>query len=282
MKLHGALDVAGLSDIGLQRKHNEDALDYDASAGIMVLADGMGGHLAGEVASEIAVLSILAELKYTLKKKLRLFNVKDTQPKNFAAEKIKLAVENTNALIYNISQTQPRFTGMGTTLLLSVFTNNQVFVGHIGDSRMYRFRAQSLHQLTEDHSIVQAQINAGWMTLEEAKLSASKNLVTRALGLGEEVELTLNSFEVEAGDIYLLCSDGLTDVVNDTAIAEIISQPESTKSLAESLIHLANAKGGRDNVSVILVKVKALLVEAQKKRFKNLLNNIHGFLRAHF
>lgn len=276
MKLHGAIDVAGLSDIGLQRKHNEDAFDFDASAGIMVLADGMGGHQAGEVASEIAVLSMLADLQFHFKKKFQFFSraKKEAEP-----HIIHKAVHRTNALIYNISQTQPRFTGMGTTLLVSVFSKNKVFVGHIGDSRFYRFRRQQLELLTEDHSIVQAQINCGWMTPEQAKVSSSKNLVTRALGLGEEVELTLNSFEVEVGDIYLLCSDGLTDFVSHHEIAFALNQRVNLQTMAESLIQQTLQQGGKDNISVILVRVKKLLVEKDRQFFQRGIKKLQEFIK---
>jgi len=276
MKLHGAIDVAGLSDIGLQRKHNEDALDFDASAGIMVLADGMGGHQAGEVASEIAVLSILADLQFHFKKKFQFIN---RQKKETETQVIYKAVHRTNSLIYNISQTQPRFTGMGTTLLLSVFSKNKVFVGHVGDSRLYRLRNQQFDLLTEDHSIVQAQINCGWMTPEQAKISSSKNLVTRALGLGEEVELTLNSFEVEVDDLYLLCSDGLTDFVADHDVAFILNQPENLQTMAKNLIQLTLKQGGKDNISVILVRVKKLFVTKERQFFQQLLKKLQYFMK---
>ncbi len=261
MKLHRALDVAGLSDIGLQRRQNEDAIDFDASLGVMVLADGMGGHKAGEVASEIAVLSTLADLKFQLKKKFYFLSQFLKQSESHI---IHQAVNRSNALIYNISQTKPQFSGMGTTLLVTVFSKKKLFVGHVGDSRLYRFRQQQLQQLTEDHSFVQAQINAGWMTLEDAKIAANKNLVTRALGLGEEVELSLNVFDIETEDIYLLCSDGLSDVLVDDEIALVLNQEKNLQKIAEDLIHSTLAQGGKDNVSVILVRVKKHFFEKEK------------------
>lgn len=266
MKIFCGLDVVGLSDVGLHRTRNEDAIDFDPSRGIMVLADGMGGHQAGDVASELAVLSILADLKYTLKNSVKLKSAFTKKPQqsfvdnaptqSYEAQKIISAVNSANRLIYQVAQNQPSFSGMGTTLLLSVFAKNKVYVGHVGDSRMYRYRRKMLEQLTEDHSIVQAQINAGWLSPEYAKISTSKNLVTRALGIDEEVALTLNSFDVAAGDKYLLCSDGLTDVAQDAEILAILNQAKKIDTLAQELIALANAKGGKDNISVILVEVK--------------------------
>lgn len=277
MNFFRSLDVAGLSDIGRYRTRNEDAIDFDAARGIMVLADGMGGHQAGEVASELAVLSILADLKYTLRKRLRLKHAfvkkpralktlsEEHQSASYEAQTIVSAVNSANTLIYQVSQTQPSFSGMGTTLLLSVFTKSKVYVGHVGDSRLYRYRRHALEQLTEDHSIVQAQINAGWLPPEYAKISVNKNLVTRALGIDEEVALTLNSFDVAAGDKYLLCSDGLTDVAQDAEILAILSKPNKIEIQVLELIALANAKGGKDNISVILVEVKNRLFSRVKR-----------------
>lgn len=278
MNFFRSLDVAGLSDIGRHRTRNEDAIDFDARRGIMVLADGMGGHQAGEIASELAVLSILADLKYSLRKRVRLkaalFN-KATANKSFLeenplttsyeAQKIERAVHSANSLIFQVSQNHPHFSGMGTTLLLSVFTKGKVYVGHLGDSRLYRCRRHTLEQLTEDHSIVQAQINAGWLPPEYAKISVNKNLVTRALGIDEEVALTLNSFDVATGDKYLLCSDGLSDVVQDAEILAVLSQPKKTEVLAHELVAMANAKGGKDNISVILVEVRNRLFNRDKR-----------------
>lgn len=267
MRFFRSLDVVGLTDVGRHRTRNEDAIDFDASRGIMVLADGMGGHQAGDVASELAVLSILADLKYTLKKRFRFkrmlverfkpnpIQIKK-QPQSYEAQKMLNAVHSANSLIYQVSQNQAQFSGMGTTLLVSVFAKNKLYVGHVGDSRMYRYRRQMLEQLTEDHSIVQAQINAGWLPPEYAKISVNKNLVTRALGLDEEVDLTLNTFDVALGDKYLLCSDGLTDAVHDTQILSILNQTKKIEILAQELVRLANQQGGKDNISVILIEVR--------------------------
>lgn len=268
MRLFRRLEVAGLTDVGRQRLRNEDAIDFDVNRGIAVLADGMGGHQAGDVASELAVLSILADLQYALKKRLRFKNAltRRIQPNkiqalsspllNYEAEKITSAVQSANHLIHQISQQQQRFSGMATTLLVSVFAKGKVYVGHVGDSRMYRFRKNTLEQLTEDHSLVQAQINAGWLPPEYAKISVNKNFVTRALGLGEEVDVTLNSFDVLPGDKYLMCSDGLSDALQDTEIFAILSQPKKIERVANELVARANKHGGKDNISVIVIAVK--------------------------
>jgi len=166
-------------------------------------------------------------------------------------------VNNANSAIFNVSQSQPQCAGMGTTLVVGLFTNNRLLVGHIGDSRMYRYRQEELTQITEDHSLLQEQIKSGLITAEQAKYSSNKNLVTRALGIDPDVELELNEFDVEVGDIYLLCSDGLSDLVDDEAIQTTLNMLSSDLTeAAHKLVQLANDNGGKDNISVILVRVK--------------------------
>jgi len=155
-------------------------------------------------------------------------------------------------------------------LVASIFTNNKLVVGHIGDSRMYRLRGEILTQLTEDHSVIQEQINAGLLTREQALLSNHKNLVTRALGVDPEVELELQEFEVEISDIYLLCSDGLTDLVNDTELTKILLEANGNiASAAKELIQVANENGGTDNISVIIAKIKKEFI-CEKSWVRNL------------
>ena len=261
MDLSHALEIVRLTDVGLLRSHNEDAIASDASIGFVILADGMGGYNAGEVASEMAVLSITAEVNEALGSYSAKPAVLDIVDRPFLSKSIlkKLLVDvvaTANASIYHASQTYPQCAGMGTTLALGLFTNNQLLVGHIGDSRVYRLRNHQLEQMTEDHSLLQEEIRAGILTLEQAKHCNHKNLVTRALGVGAEVELELNEFKVEVGDIYLLCSDGLSDLVDDALIEATLNHYVSDlTSAADVLVQLANKHGGKDNVSVILAKV---------------------------
>lgn len=257
MDLTDALEVVRITDVGQLREHNEDAIASDVSMGFVVLADGMGGYKAGEVASEMAVLSITADMKEAM-----LNFIPSMQPDTSGRQpEVRLlidAVNNANAAIYHASQTQPQCAGMGTTLVVGLFTNNKLLVGHIGDSRMYRLRGQFLTQITEDHSLLQEQINAGIISLEQAKYSRNKNLVTRALGIDAEVELELNQYDVEVDDIYLLCSDGLSDMINDDIIqSTLIAYGFDLEEAAEQLVMLANNNGGRDNISVVLVRVKS-------------------------
>ena len=258
MNLNDALEIVRLTDVGQRRDHNEDAIASDAEVGLVVLADGMGGYKAGEVASEIAILSITAEIKEAMEATVPGQNdiLLGMQSE---AQLILNAVRNANDAIYQVSQSQPQCAGMGTTLVVGLFTNNKVLVGHIGDSRMYRLRHQQLTQITEDHSLLQEQIKSGLITPEQAKFSANKNLVTRAVGIDPEVDLELNEFDVEVGDIYLLCSDGLTDLVDDNIIAATLNMLSSNLTdAAQKLVQMANENGGKDNISVILVRVNKM------------------------
>lgn len=256
MDLSDALEVVRLTDVGLLRDHNEDAIASDVTMGFVILADGMGGYKAGEVASEMAVLSITVDLKEAMindQSNLEAVGFK----KQSESQLIIDAVKQANEVIYHVSQTQSQCAGMGTTLVVGLFTNNKLLVGHIGDSRMYRLRGQVLTQITEDHSLLQEQIKLGLITPEQAKFSANRNLVTRALGTDPEVELELNEYDVALEDVYLLCSDGLSDMVDDSIIQAALNEHSfSLTKAAEVLVQLANDNGGKDNISVILVKVK--------------------------
>jgi protein phosphatase len=256
MDLSDALEVVRLTDVGLLRDHNEDAIASDVTMGFVILADGMGGYKAGEVASEMAVLSITVDLKEAM------INDRSNPEavgfkKQSESQLIIDAVKQANEVIYHVSQTQSQCAGMGTTLVVGLFTNNKLLVGHIGDSRPYRLRGQVLMQITEDHSLLQEQIKLGLITPEQAKFSVNRNLVTRALGTDPEVELALNEYDVALEDVYLLCSDGLSDMVDDGIIQAALNEHSfSLAKAAEVLVQLANDKGGKDNISVILVKVK--------------------------
>jgi protein phosphatase len=271
MNLSDTLQIVRLTDIGLVRDHNEDVVASDAEIGLVVLADGMGGYKAGEVASEIAVLTIVAELKEAM---LDLDPGQVDPVTEMQAESLLVteAVRQANASIYGVSQDQPQCEGMGTTLVMGLFTNDKLLVGHIGDSRMYRLRDEALVQLTEDHSLLQEQLNTGLITPEQARTSTNKNLVTRALGVDPEVELELHEYDVEVGDIYLMCSDGLTDLVEDEEIHATLNKLSTNLELAANhLIQLANDNGGKDNISVILVRVLKPFT-AERGWYDNFLN----------
>ena len=248
--LTNVIEIATATHSGMVRSHNEDSIAADASAGLAVLADGMGGYNAGEVASGIAVAMISAELKKALASVTGDFDIAK-------AEKLvgEHAVRANNA-IFQASQSQQQYAGMGTTLVVALWHDDRIIVGHIGDSRLYRMRANKLEQVTRDHSLLQEQIDSGLITKAQARHSQNKNLVTRAVGIDPEVEAEVHSYPVQVGDIYLLCSDGLNDMVTDEDMELTLSSLQANLPLAaEQLVQQANDNGGRDNVSVILVRV---------------------------
>lgn len=268
MDVSNAIKVARLTDVGMHRDHNEDAVASDLSIGLLLLADGMGGYRAGEVASEIAVLMIAAEITEANQANVDLKKIKSNSTRE--SDLLLEAVRKTNAAIYHISQSQPQCAGMGTTLVAGMFANNKLTVGHIGDSRMYCLRNNLLTQLTEDHSLVQEQINEGLITPAQAKNASHKNLVTRALGIDPYVELELRQFDVEVGDVYLMCSDGLSDLVEDAEIAKILSDANDNITLsAKNLVKAANEYGGSDNISVVIAVIEKTF-EAEKRWVKKL------------
>ncbi len=246
--LSQALEVATATHSGMVRSHNEDSIAADAGIGLAVLADGMGGYNAGEVASGIAVAMISDEMK-------KLLGAADAGPDG-AEELLSEHVARANAAIYQAAQSQPQYSGMGTTLVAALWHDNKMAVGHVGDSRLYRLRGETLEQITRDHSLLQEQIDSGMITREQARFSQNKNLVTRAVGIDAEVETEVHTYPVQPGDIYMLCSDGLSDMVTDEDLQLTLSSLQANLSLAaEQLGQLANDNGGRDNISVILVRI---------------------------
>ena len=250
------LDVASLSHPGMVRTHNEDSVFVDGDAGLAVLADGMGGYSAGEVASGIAVNVISTGMLQELNSGRELSKVDISSGLTHAALLLQQQIALANKGIYEAAQQRPECAGMGTTLVATVFFQNRVSIGHIGDSRCYRLRADKFEQLTHDHSLLQEQIDSGMLTLEQAKYSLNKNLVTRALGIEAVVPADIAEYRVEAEDVYVLCSDGLTDMVDAEIVREIVAAKRSDLAeAAAELIDVANQNGGRDNVSVVVIRV---------------------------
>lgn len=237
------------TDVGRARDNNEDSIAYDEATRTVVLADGMGGYNAGEVASGMATAFIKSELARWLEQAGEGAKSREIR------RAMEICVENANRSIFNAAHSNPQYAGMGTTLVVGVFRDDVAVIGHIGDSRCYRLRAGVLQQITRDHSLLQEQIDAGMITAEQAAVSNIKNLVTRALGVEEDVLLEVNDFPLEAGDLYMMCSDGLSDMVDDASIARIVSTQEGLPQKAQGLVDLANEKGGRDNIAVMLVEV---------------------------
>ena len=249
------------TDPGLVRANNEDAVSVDAQAYIAVLADGMGGYNAGEVASRMATTLVHTEMARWLAQ----------APPPIAPHDVHQALEacviRANQAIYDSAQSDAQCSGMGTTLVAGVFCGAQLILAHVGDSRAYRLRAGELTQITRDHSWLQEQIDAGWLTPQQAALSGGRNLVTRALGAESTVAVEINEFQIAPEDLILLCSDGLSEMLTPDDITALASGTASLEDKASALIAAANANGGRDNISVLLVQaLPQELPAAQRKR----------------
>ena len=245
-------DFCALTDPGRFRPNNEDACTFDRAAQLAVLADGMGGYNAGEVASTMATLLVKEELAHRLLDK----GPQDNLGQLYLAIEVSAALAN--RAIFQAARSNPLYAGMGTTLVVGVFQPTRLVLGHVGDSRCYRWRAQTLVQLTHDHSLVQEQVDAGLLTPAQAATSPIRNLVTRAMGVEAAVRIELHQHSVAPGDLYLMCSDGLTDMLETPAIAGILDQGGSLQELAQQLVDAANAQGGRDNITVLLVSARAV------------------------
>jgi len=249
------LEFAALTDTGRVRRQNEDAVAVYpscAGCGFALLADGMGGHLAGEVASGMAVDIVGQALQHKLLEHAGSADVQ-AQLHDWMRDAIHLA----NARILQAAQNTPGCRGMGTTLVLALHFDHVLSVAHVGDSRLYRLRDTVLRQLTRDHSVLQQQIAAGLITPEQAALSKHRNLITRALGAAPLLEVELHQHDFQPGDIALLCSDGLTDMVPEQQIADLLHANRSDLPRAcAQLVACANARGGQDNVSVVLIKAR--------------------------
>ena len=254
MDLTGLIEIAGRTDTGKVREQNEDSIGEEIELGAIVLADGMGGYHGGEVASAIAVNTILNHLHENLPG-IRTSQVDKQTGYHRETLICQAAIEQANTTIVKAAQSQPQYRGMGTTIVLGVFYDNKLSVTHVGDSRMYRFREDHLEQITADHTLLQELVDRGFYTEEEANESLNKNLVTRALGVESDVVVDMHETAVSTGDIYLLCSDGLTDMVTDQEIlATIKTFLNDLQDVADNLVGLANEHGGRDNVSVVLAR----------------------------
>jgi len=255
MNLRGKIDFAELTDTGRVRDHNEDAIGSDPDIGLMVLADGMGGYNAGEVASGIAV-QIVSDLAIEGAARENRDEIDSHSGLMRQSIVLRDAIYRANKIIFQTAQSQTHCEGMGTTIVACMFYDNKVSIAHVGDSRAYRLRGESFEQLSLDHSLLQELVDRGFYSAEEAQRSTNRNYVTRALGVEPSVEVEVHEFEVLPGDIYLLCSDGLPDMVEDDDIHLTISTFNASLDIVgKQLIELANDHGGRDNVSVQLAQV---------------------------
>jgi PPM family protein phosphatase len=255
MNLRGKIRSVGVTDVGKVREHNEDTIGVDSDIGLLVLADGMGGYNAGEVASGIAVKTVMSLVKEAIERQDLTANDKESglsRPSILLRDSIMRA----NKIIYQTAKTQPQCEGMGTTIVACLFFDNKVAIAHVGDSRLYRLRTSRFEQMTLDHSLLQELVDRGFYSQEEAQRANNKNYVTRALGVEPSVDVEIHEEPAHKGDYYVLCSDGLPDMVEDEDIHLTISTfSASLETIAKQLIQLANDNGGRDNVSIVLAQV---------------------------
>jgi PPM family protein phosphatase len=245
---------AGKTDTGRKRQGNEDSIGLFDGLGLYVVADGMGGHAAGEVASRVAVEAVRDSVKES-------HIARVTTPASGAAveedagRKLLLAIERANSEVLRQSASDPNLNGMGTTVVAALLSGDALSLAHVGDSRIYLFRGGELKRLTRDHSMVEDMVAAGQITALQARTHPFRNVVTRALGTKEAVEPGISRLVPKPGDVVLLCSDGLTGMLEDAAIAEVLgANAGSPFSSAEALVKAANEAGGDDNISVVLLK----------------------------
>ncbi len=234
--------MAMATDVGRIRQRNEDEVRILPEAGAALLADGMGGHQAGDVAARLAI-DVVAE---------------EIQKHDHADEQaLSQWIEAANQAIRGVASTHSEYRGMGATIVVTVCRDDQLLFSYVGDSRLYGLWDDTLHQLTEDHTLVQQYINEGMISTAEGKTWAGRNLLIKALGIEDAISPTSGQATLRSGQTYLLCSDGLTDPLNDEQITEILSSPDrSAQELADELVSQANANGGPDNVTVAVIRTR--------------------------
>lgn len=255
MHLKGKLGCVGMSDAGRVREHNEDTIGTDPDIGLVVLADGMGGYKAGEVASGIAVRTVLSLVKDAVERE-DLGRRDDDSGLSRPGILLRDAIHRANKIIHQTARTQSHCEGMGTTVVAGLFFDDKLTIAHVGDSRLYRLRGEEFTQVTQDHSLMNELVSRGFYTPQEAQRASAKNYVTRALGVEPTVEVDVTEVPVLKDDLYLLCSDGLSDMVEHDDIQLTMSTfGANLQSLARQLVLLGNDNGGRDNISVVLVRV---------------------------
>jgi protein phosphatase len=259
----------GLTDVGITRGHNEDSFHVDNNASLFVVADGVGGQNAGEVASRMSVEVISSHFSKSREDSVPFVGKPEesfSDETNRLASSIRLA----NQVVHESSRSNPSLKGMGSTAVAVTITGKGMLgIAHAGDSRAYLIRSGGIFQLTNDHSLVAEQVRQGLITEEEAQNSKVKNVITRALGAADEIEVDIDEQPLEDGDMVLLCSDGLTNMVDDETILKIIEDNATMEDACRRLIKLSNDNGGKDNITAVLVTAeKKGLFQRLLKMFK--------------
>ncbi|MDR0499115.1 MAG: Stp1/IreP family PP2C-type Ser/Thr phosphatase [Holophagales bacterium] len=248
-----ALEAAGLTDVGLVRNHNEDNLFFDTGLGLFIVADGLGGHAAGEVASKIVVDQMAKFIKQTTSSAMATQSGSGNEF-NWNEIRLKTAIQMSNKAIADNILTHPERKTMGSTVVACLVDGKRVTMAHVGDSRAYRLDKNSIQQITRDHSWVAEQVANGLLTKEEAKRHPFRNIITQALGNTSELDIEVHDFEITNSETILLCSDGLSGMVSDEQILEVFNEASNLRHAVRSLVSQAIDNGGEDNVSVVLVR----------------------------
>lgn len=264
MSTEGAIEFefGARTDVGRARENNEDSFRVAFEIGLFVLSDGMGGQSSGEVASRLAVETVLSHChEASLKPSLALAGAA-LEGISEAGNRLASAIRLANSAVYQASQEDSHLRGMGATLVAAILSEERVSIAHAGDSRAYRLRNGELERLTQDHSFIEEQVRRGLMTSQEASSSSLQNILMRAVGIEPEIEVEVNEELFAESDVLLLCSDGLTKEVSDAQIARVLAEVEDPEAAAEQLVDLANEAGGSDNVTVIVLRHSPRLVGA--------------------
>jgi len=247
---------AGDTNVGMKREHNEDSFFLPESERLAIVADGMGGHASGEVASRMAVETIVAYFKETQDEQPITWPFKVDHGQRHEINRLVTGIKLANLKIYDRAQKDEHCHGMGTTIVAAMFLDDRVLIGHVGDSRAYRLREGQLIQLTEDHSLLNDYIKMKKLSSDEAGKFPHKNVIVRALGMKESVQVDLIQDPHKVGDVYLFCSDGLSGMVDDPGLQFVLSEEQDLDTACERLIHAANRNGGVDNITCVLVRIE--------------------------
>jgi protein phosphatase len=247
---------AGDTHVGMTRTHNEDALHLPVEERLALVADGMGGHASGEVASRMAVDTVVEYFKETAEEQILTWPFKVDRQGGADVTRLVTAIKLANLRIHEQAQRDPACKGMGTTLVGALFHDDRIIIGHVGDSRLYRVRDGLITQVTEDHSLINDYIKMKRMTPEEASAWPHKNVIVRALGMKDSVQVDVHTEHPRLGDCFLLCSDGLSGMISDEDIRRVVLGEGDLDRVAERLIAAANAAGGKDNITVVLARIE--------------------------
>jgi protein phosphatase len=248
------IEIAGVSDVGRLRRRNEDAIDWDTGLGVAMVADGMGGSQGGDIAARTALRSVKDDLRRALADSERLGA--RARSREVRASLVVELVRRANQGVRKSAARDKQLDGMGTTLVMALFGPDFVTAAHVGDSRLYRLHGSRLERLTEDHSMVQEMVDRGQMNARQAAVSRHRNVITRALGIAQDVTVDVAHHPIAPGDVFMMCTDGLTNMVPEAEIgAALAAHAHDLEVAARNLVNIANARGGRDNVSVVLMRI---------------------------